>query len=119
MKLVREHINEKFTSDSDPITDMGIGIDAISFKLKGILLWGYIHKTRREYREWLNDDQIIEVLNHPYSKMFNFGEGGIAISVKEVFFLQENHMVYDSIRAMLSDNLIYIKYDGKYYNIQK
>jgi len=26
MKLVREHINEKFTDDSDPITDMGIGI---------------------------------------------------------------------------------------------
>lgn len=26
MKLVREHINEKFTEDSDPIHDMGIGI---------------------------------------------------------------------------------------------
>lgn len=25
MKLVREHINEKFKEDSDPITDMGIG----------------------------------------------------------------------------------------------
>ena len=25
MKLVREHINEKFTDDSDPIKDMGIG----------------------------------------------------------------------------------------------
>jgi hypothetical protein len=25
MKLVREHINEKFTEDSDPIQDMGIG----------------------------------------------------------------------------------------------
>ena len=25
MKLVREHINEKFTDDSDPIEDMGIG----------------------------------------------------------------------------------------------
>jgi len=26
VKLVREHINEKFTEDSDPINDMGIGI---------------------------------------------------------------------------------------------
>jgi len=26
MKLVREHINEKFTEDSDPIHDMGIGL---------------------------------------------------------------------------------------------
>ena len=25
MKLVREHINEKFTDESDPIHDMGIG----------------------------------------------------------------------------------------------
>ena len=25
MKLVKEHINEKFTEDSDPIQDMGIG----------------------------------------------------------------------------------------------
>jgi hypothetical protein len=25
MRLVREHINEKFTEDSDPIHDMGIG----------------------------------------------------------------------------------------------
>jgi len=26
MKLVREHINEKFTDESDPIQDMGIGM---------------------------------------------------------------------------------------------
>lgn len=26
MKLVREHINEKFTEDSDPVHDLGIGI---------------------------------------------------------------------------------------------
>lgn len=26
MKLVREHINEKFSEESDPIRDMGIGI---------------------------------------------------------------------------------------------
>jgi hypothetical protein len=26
MKIVREHINEKFTEESDPIEDMGIGV---------------------------------------------------------------------------------------------
>ena len=26
MRLIREHINEKFIKDSDPISDMGIGI---------------------------------------------------------------------------------------------
>ena len=30
MKLVREHINEKFTAESDPMADMGIGY--VSFK---------------------------------------------------------------------------------------
>ena len=29
MKLVREHINEKFTEDSDPIHDLGIGMDEL------------------------------------------------------------------------------------------
>jgi ankyrin repeat protein len=29
MKLIREHINEKFTEDSDPIDDLGIGMDAL------------------------------------------------------------------------------------------
>jgi hypothetical protein len=28
MKIIREHINEKFVEDSDPVTDMGIGIRA-------------------------------------------------------------------------------------------
>jgi ankyrin repeat protein len=28
MKLVREHINEKFTEDSDSVADMGIGMEA-------------------------------------------------------------------------------------------
>ena len=27
MKIIREHINEKFTQDSDPISDMGIGLN--------------------------------------------------------------------------------------------
>jgi hypothetical protein len=26
MKLVREHINEKFTEDSNPILDLGVGV---------------------------------------------------------------------------------------------
>jgi hypothetical protein len=34
MKLVKEHINEKFTEDSDPIEDLGIGLPAIWNNLK-------------------------------------------------------------------------------------
>jgi len=34
MKLVREHINEKFTEEGDSIQDMGIGIDGLIEKYK-------------------------------------------------------------------------------------
>jgi len=34
MKLVREYINEKFTDVSDPIKDMGIGVDHLWNNLK-------------------------------------------------------------------------------------
>ena len=36
MKLVKEHINEKFTEESDPIQDMNIGAEALFKTLK----WG-------------------------------------------------------------------------------
>jgi hypothetical protein len=39
MKLVREHINEKFIEDSDPISDMGIG---------GMCTTGSIIKTKND-----------------------------------------------------------------------
>jgi len=34
VKIVREHINEKFKEDSDPIRDMGIGIDKVVEQFK-------------------------------------------------------------------------------------
>ena len=34
MKLVREHINEKFTDESDPIHDLGIGDFDTFFKIE-------------------------------------------------------------------------------------
>lgn len=37
MKLVREHINEKFTQDSDPISDLGIGaVEKIENAIKSL-----------------------------------------------------------------------------------
>ena len=29
MKIIKEYINEKFTQDSDPISDMGIGMKEV------------------------------------------------------------------------------------------
>jgi len=39
MKYVREHINEKFTADSDPLHDMGIGPKGIVDELKKKYHW--------------------------------------------------------------------------------
>jgi len=47
MKLVREHINEKFTEDSDPIHDMGIGMDAL---IKNFIKeTGYLSNTKKNF----------------------------------------------------------------------
>lgn len=38
MKLVREHINEKFTQESDPVYDLGIGSIFVNLKPSDILV---------------------------------------------------------------------------------
>jgi len=57
MKLVREYINEKFAEDSDPIHDMGIGINCVrNFKSTKeivdflIAIMPYILHTRNSRR---------------------------------------------------------------------
>jgi hypothetical protein len=62
MKLIREHINEKFTEDSDPIEDMGIGIRA---KIKKWCKEMWID----DY--YINDDMSIDVFYHV---RFNMGD---------------------------------------------
>jgi len=52
MKLVKEYINEKFTDESDPIQDMGIGT---SYKIKKWLAKHYITKYT------INNDSTIDV----------------------------------------------------------
>jgi hypothetical protein len=54
MKLVREHINEKFTEDSDPIKDMGIGFKD-NFD---------VNKERCLYNEEINDENKKIVLKY-------------------------------------------------------
>ena len=57
MKIVREHINEKFVEDSDPIKDMGIGIDhAVQHFLKEVEI------------KWKPFDPESRFLYHPKAK---------------------------------------------------
>lgn len=52
MKLVREHINEKFTQDSDPVEDLGIGIpELIKDAPKNILFEDLKHEYLKNLEE--------------------------------------------------------------------
>jgi hypothetical protein len=64
MKYVREHINEKFTNESDPIEDMGIGLrHKIEEWIKSINKTCRLHSiyTIEKYR--INEDLTITVYN--------------------------------------------------------
>jgi len=57
MKIVREHINEKFSEDSDPVHDMGIGLEGkMREELKNYTVMDLINfldeipKIRKKYR---------------------------------------------------------------------
>jgi len=54
MKLIREHINEKFTENSDPIHDMNIGI-------KGLIKEWLKTYNIKDYK--INDDMTIDSFN--------------------------------------------------------
>ena len=54
MKVVREHINEKFTEDSDPVKDMGVGMWREVYRFcendKGALSTASLGIKNKEYR---------------------------------------------------------------------
>jgi len=43
MKIVREHINEKFSDASDPVKDIGVGIDSLLKPHKWMILSNYLN----------------------------------------------------------------------------
>lgn len=64
MKLVREHINEKFVEDSDPIRDMNIGIIET---LKDEYLNVYSRSWRPLKREDITIDDLLRFSIYKYS----------------------------------------------------
>jgi hypothetical protein len=85
MKLVREHINEKFTEESDPIHDMGIGL-----KVK-IKKWCNEYKIK-DYI--INDDFTINVNGLVYLNdvmLNNFPEYIQFNRVEESFWIDNNN----------------------------
>ncbi len=61
MKIVREHINEKFTKESDPLKDMGIGHEALIKKWFTSSFEVTIDELNEVMR--INEDGEIDLLN--------------------------------------------------------
>jgi len=91
MMIVKEHINEKFTQDSDPIEDMGIGIKYIIEK--------WLEKFDiNNYK--INDDNTIDVyesVNLKRKNLTNFPDYIKFNNVKGGFIIQHN--VFTSLRG--------------------
>ena len=85
MKLVREHINEKFTEDSDPIEDMGIGLKAKIEK------WCDDYNIKNYI---INDDYTIDVKGTVFLNdvmLNNFPDYIQFNRVKESFWIDNNN----------------------------
>jgi hypothetical protein len=58
MRLVKEHINEKFKEDSDPISDMNIGVRSLLKKVKNLILEILESDSEDEVDEWEETDNL-------------------------------------------------------------
>jgi hypothetical protein len=91
MKLIKEHINEKFTQDSDPIHDMGIGLKT--------LIKEWLKKYDIDnYR--INDDNTINVyesVNLKHKNLTNFPDYINFNKIKGGFSIQHN--VFTSLKG--------------------
>ncbi len=84
MKLAREHINEKFTEDSDPIKDLRIGME----------------KFKDEYEDYL----LLKILNGlKYEDRIKFVENEFSLSIDELYYLGDT----ESYKAFKSSQINY------------
>jgi ankyrin repeat protein len=89
MKIVKEHINEKFTEDSDPIHDLGIGI------MQQILDWFY----KEEHKKFDNDYKFLNAQGYDallvlliYRNKYKLASLLIQIKEKEINFEADHNL---------------------------
>jgi hypothetical protein len=107
MKIVREHINEKFSEESDPIIDMGIGIYAkrnfnseteeAQFIVKHLAA---ILKTEEIPANIIRSNQYY-IQNRYCDKIFRFAKEYHTIKGKR--WEDDRDFPYDEIHYMLKD----------------
>lgn len=111
MKLIREHINEKFEEDSDPITNMGIGMahyfkqnflklfakedkDYMFFSFTiyngKIYFWGYSHRIQYSFSNVKDEKRIFIVFNHLKKIIKKLGFDNILYK-PTVYFIPRNY----------------------------
>ena len=101
MKLVRENINEKFTEDSDPVRDMGIGKEAMFKDLeKRVRIWfgwgdGEGEEEKKKFIENIN--VITDLVNELEKAGFDVSKMSIThadtISVRCIEVIDSNHVI--------------------------
>jgi hypothetical protein len=58
MKLVREHINERFEEESDPIEDMGIGVNTIIYDI--------VDNDHGIYHFRINNEKLLKIIREEF-----------------------------------------------------
>jgi len=104
MKLVKEHIFEAFTDESDPVRDMHIGKEGMfkNLEKRGIRMWfGWGAKEGQEEKQKVieNIDKITQFVNKLESVGFDIKEMAIShresIIVKTVEVIDSNHVIFN------------------------
>lgn len=103
MKLVREHINEKFTKDSDPIRDMGIGIQQLVDQFKKDLYEEAPFLELENVFEYFPDEKTIDIDCWPLSKS---GYDNLLKAVKKVIKKYKN-----VLKIIFIPNFEYMDYE--------
>ena len=95
MKLVREYINEKFTEDSDPVKDMGIGVtgsqifsdvdEFTNYLVDAVIPYIYGGKIPEDILKNVENGRIISI--ELYEKLVDFLE-------KHKYKMKDNSEVY-------------------------
>ena len=108
MKLVREHINEKFTEDSDPVKDMGIGKKAMfnALEKRGVSMWfgwgewtdGSKHEGEEERLKTLDDIEYITSIVNKLEK--------VGFDVKQMRISRHNSIGVNTITVLRSQHVI-------------
>jgi hypothetical protein len=102
VKLVREHINEKFVENSDPVKDLQIGKEGIfkDLEKRGVRMWFQWDGGEEEKKKVIeNIDKIEKVVNKLIEVGFDIKDMEIShvydIRVKTVQVLDSNHVIFN------------------------